>query len=367
MQGFPVTLIEREMFPRHKLCGEFISPECFPHFAVLGVLDEMMAGGSRIAETRFYSAGGASVSVPSDWFGPGNSALGLSRAAMDFRLMNRAQATGVEVIEGASVTGLIFERGEVAGLKIRHRGGMPAEMRGRLFIDATGRASILSKLAAKQGNEKLPESKNGTAKYVGFKAHLSGASPADATCEIYSFRDGYGGLSRIESGMANFCFLIKASAVRELDGDVNNILEEIVFANKRAHRTLRDAVHDAEWLKVTIQSFGKRTQVPAANLFSIGDSAAFIDPFTGSGMLMALESSEVLADCITRHYGELETIARVYREDYARRFNRRLRISSALRRAAFTPRLARGLISAVNVNSRVRQYIARSTRGKIGK
>ena len=52
--GFVVTLIERERFPRHKLCGEFISPECLRHFRELGVLDEMLdADGRRIAETRF--------------------------------------------------------------------------------------------------------------------------------------------------------------------------------------------------------------------------------------------------------------------------------------------------------------------------
>ena len=53
-QGFSVNLIEREKFPRHKLCGEFISPECLAHFKDLGVLDEMLdSGGERITETDF--------------------------------------------------------------------------------------------------------------------------------------------------------------------------------------------------------------------------------------------------------------------------------------------------------------------------
>ena len=61
--GFDVTLIEREKFPRHKLCGEFISPECFDHFRELGVLDRMLsAGGDHISETRFYSPSGKNVS-----------------------------------------------------------------------------------------------------------------------------------------------------------------------------------------------------------------------------------------------------------------------------------------------------------------
>ncbi|HEX8638725.1 MAG TPA: FAD-dependent oxidoreductase, partial [Pyrinomonadaceae bacterium] len=69
-QGLQVCLIERERFPRQKLCGEFISPECSRHFAELGVLDSMItAGGERIVETVFYAANGKNVRVPSEWFG----------------------------------------------------------------------------------------------------------------------------------------------------------------------------------------------------------------------------------------------------------------------------------------------------------
>src|ERR1044071_9779413 len=80
--GFEVCLIEREKFPRHKLCGEFISPECLAHFKNLGVFDEMLAvGGDRISQTIFYEPNGRSVTVPSDWFDArGQGALSISRA-----------------------------------------------------------------------------------------------------------------------------------------------------------------------------------------------------------------------------------------------------------------------------------------------
>ena len=58
-QNFAVVLIEREKFPRHKLCGEFVSPECLAHFADLDVLDEMISvGGDRISQTIFYAPSG---------------------------------------------------------------------------------------------------------------------------------------------------------------------------------------------------------------------------------------------------------------------------------------------------------------------
>ena len=119
-KGFTVKLIEREKFPRHKLCGEFISPECFSHFRELGVLDEMLSNnGESIAETIFYAPNGKSVNVPSKWFSANEMALGLSRAEMDFQLLEQAKRVGVEVLEETQVVGLLTENGRVFGVKTK--------------------------------------------------------------------------------------------------------------------------------------------------------------------------------------------------------------------------------------------------------
>src|SRR5687767_15794001 len=99
--GFETTLIERERFPRHKLCGEFISPECLSHFEELGVLEGMLAaGGERIYETHFYDRRGRGFAVPSGAFEGVGYALSLSRSEMDVRLLTRARESGVNVLEG---------------------------------------------------------------------------------------------------------------------------------------------------------------------------------------------------------------------------------------------------------------------------
>src|SRR5258705_2208060 len=86
--NFRVLLVEQKKFPRPKLCGEFISPECVPHFERLGVAEQMFAAlPSKLTETVFYAQKGKSVSVPSAWFRAGGFALGLSRAEMDERLL----------------------------------------------------------------------------------------------------------------------------------------------------------------------------------------------------------------------------------------------------------------------------------------
>src|SRR5437762_2504097 len=84
--GLSVLLLEQKTFPRAKLCGEFISPECLSHFAELGVLDALRIDSVPIERTVFYARNGNSVAVPSEWFGTGTHAIGLSRAAMDARL-----------------------------------------------------------------------------------------------------------------------------------------------------------------------------------------------------------------------------------------------------------------------------------------
>lgn len=359
--GFGVTLIEREKFPRHKLCGEFISPECLGHFRELGVLDEMLsAGGDHITETRFYSLSGRNVSVPSEWFGGGGFALSLSRAEMDDRLMQRAREAGVEVLEETSAIGLRAEKGRILAVITRNGGGA-SEIPADLFIDATGRARVLEKLAEKHFFPKSSKTQPPHARLVGFKNHFRGVSLEKGGCEIYFFRGGYGGLSYVEQGAANFCFLIKAGEVKRFGGKPNKMIDELVFKNSRARLCLENAAPIADWLAVSIDRFGRKELRPAANLFTVGDSAAFIDPFTGSGMLMALESSKILAECIAGHASPDETAAN-YALAYRRNFRKRLWVCAPLRRGAFMPHLAGAVISALSLSKKPIEFLARATR-----
>ncbi|CAN5844278.1 NAD(P)/FAD-dependent oxidoreductase [soil metagenome] len=362
-KDFEVTLIEREKFPRHKLCGEFISPECLTHFKDLGVLEEMLAvGGDRISETVFYSQAGKSVSVPSEWFKNDSSgALSISRAAMDFRLLEKAKSLGVSVLEETQVVGLLTENEKICGVKARFENRETEEIFADLTIDATGRANVLGKLI---GKTKIQNSKFKTrnSKLVGFKTHLENVHLQKGVCEIYFFRGGYGGLSFVENGKANHCFLIKAETVKEFGGNAEKIVEKVIFENKRAREMMRDAKAVFDWLAVSVDGFGVKNTTPAENLLSVGDAAAFIDPFTGSGMLMALESAEILARSIFENKNSPSEIARNYAVLHRAKFRRRLLICDIMRRAAFAPKLADRLIYVLNFSRRATEFLTRSTR-----
>ena len=371
-QNFEVRLIERDRFPRQKLCGEFISPECLRHFGELGVLDSMLAaGGERIVETVFYAASGVNVRVPSEWFGgaPGG-ALSLSRAEMDSRLTEKAGEVGVEFFEETQIVGVTTENETVRGVKAKNKNGDSIEIAADLFVDATGRANVLGKFAAKsevQSSKFKAQNLNlkNQNRLVGFKTHVKNADLEKNRCEIYFFRGGYGGLSGVENDVANHCFLVKADLVKELRGDANEIVERVIFKNKRAAETLKNAAPVFDWLAVSVDGFGVKNLTPAKNLFSVGDAAAFIDPFTGSGMLMALESAEILADCIARNRSDAEQIGASYRIRHRDKFQKRLRVCSLLRRAAFVPSFAGFAVSALRLSGAARMFLARATRPEV--
>ena len=364
-RGARVLLAEQKKFPRAKLCGEFISPECLDHFERLGVSDRMTAaGGARLTQTVFYSRGGRSVNVPSEWFSSQACALGLSRAEMDHKLLERAREAGAEVLEDTQVCGLIIDEQRTSGVRFKS-GDVLCDATAPVTIDATGRTRALARrLNGDQG--KKPRTQRPP--FVAFKAHLENAKVAPGACEIYFYPGGYGGLSSVENGLSNLCFIASAKDVRACESDAERVMREVVTRNSRADYTLSRAQTRSEWLGVSLESFGRREPVPTDGLLTIGDAAAFIDPFTGSGMLMALESGEVAAGAIIAHLQSLKKgapfdgLASEYRTVYRRRFDSRLRVCAWLRRAAFMPRLAEAAILLFGASDRLRRALARATR-----
>lgn len=367
-RGMRVLLVEQKKFPRAKLCGEFISPECVAHFEQLGVAGNIIsAGGAHLVETSFYSRRGNKVTVPSHWFGNNSAAIGLSRAQMDLLLLEKAKRVGVTVLEDAQASDLILEGQRVRGicLKLANQVG---EYRAHITIDATGRARALARKIYKgERGQGIPQDRQ-RPRLIAFKTHLENARVASGACEIYFYPGGYGGLSSVEGGLSNLCFIASARDVRQCGSDPMRVLSSTVLKNSRAAYTLAEAHASTEWLSVALGSFGYHKLVPAQGLLMIGDAAAFIDPFTGSGMLMALESGAVAAQTILEHEARfgLEAffpeLARRYRSTYRRAFNSRLRVSGFLRRAAFVPRLADAAIICFSASAGLRRRVARATR-----
>lgn len=364
MRGARVLLAEQKTFPRAKLCGEFISPECALHFERLGVADQMFAARpARLSATVFYSRRGKSVCVPSAWFGADGVALGLSRAEMDERLLRRASDAGACVLEDAQVVGLLGDSDRVCGVSVK-LAGSAKRYHAPLTLDATGRSRALCRRLDLRRIGSKPRRA-----LVAFKAHLENAAVADGKCEIYFYRGGYGGLSSIENGLSNLCFIASARDVRACGADAERVMREVVCQNQRAARVLSNARACTPWLAVSLEGFGRHSVAPVDGLLAIGDAASFIDPFTGSGMLMALESGELAAEIVANHWDANRTLPNLhdlnaaYQTGYHEKFDSRLKVCALMRRAAFVPGMAEVAIRVFGASSRLRERVSRATRG----
>jgi flavin-dependent dehydrogenase len=365
MHGARVLLVEQKKFPRPKLCGEFISPECAVHFERLRVTDAISAAHpADLAATVFYSRSGKNVRVPSSWFGATGVALGLSRAEMDERLLRRASEAGARVLEDAHATNVVIENQTACGITVK-QGTRETSYYAPVTVDGTGRARALTRRLAANARRARRE----RAPMVAFKAHLENTRIEAGACEIYFYRRGYGGLSSIENGLSNLCFIASARDVRACGADADRVMREVVCENQRAAFTLALARVNANWLAVSLEGFGRSSVAPMNGLLAIGDAASFIDPFTGSGMLMALESGELaaraIADFLNPSPGvsSLDQLQTAYTDRYRQTFNSRLTVSSLLRRAAFVPGLAKTAIAFFGASDHLRRKLAQATRG----
>ncbi|MEO5860113.1 MAG: NAD(P)/FAD-dependent oxidoreductase [Pyrinomonadaceae bacterium] len=354
--GRRVLLIDKASFPRHKLCGEFVSPECLDHLKDLGVMPQVTGQHpQRIDRTVFYSSRGRSFSVASRWLAQNNGvSIGLSRRSLDQILLDRAVECGVAVRTEVSVLDVEAADGRPATISLRAADGSTHETTTSIVIDATGRGRYVARKFDGLTQSVKP-------RQVAFKAHLRGAGIEPGTCEIFSYAGGYGGCSQVEDGIFNLCFIVDAGLVRSIGSDPMKVLESTILKNRRAAKVLANIEVVSDWISVPIARYGSMDPAPAEGIIAIGDAAAFIDPFTGSGIAMALQSSRLACEAIIGQT-EREVIAEAYRTSHAASFQKRLRVCRALRYLSDSSNVADTMIAALSGSSAISRYLARLTR-----
>jgi len=358
--GLRALLLEKSRFPREKLCGEFITPECLSVFDRLGASERIFdAGATIIKEWTLFAPDGRGVKAPMEWIADGHThAIGISRARMDLILLDCAREAGVDAREGFHVSprlrrenGMSFVEGKMDGETVQ-RFSAP------IVIDASGRNGVFSNQIAQ------PTSRLGGSRLFGCKVHLRAVEGMRELGELFFFRDGYGGMSDVENARTNLCFITTEATLRETKGDREKLLDLTMRANPAARRRLRNAVIDGEWLGTGPITYGRRRPIPG--VISIGDAGAFIDPFTGSGILLALGSGELAAETISQAFSagvsDVEVIAKRYDRLHRAKFGWRFRACAILRAAAFSPTARNALVTAMTRWRPLTKLIAQSTR-----
>jgi flavin-dependent dehydrogenase len=371
-RGISTLLLEEKHMPREKLCGAFITPECFPTFHRLGVLDQVLSSSAqRISELRLVAPSGRSLTTNIAAVSPGGKwALSLSRSRLDGILFDRAKQSGAVCLEGMAVKRCLFERGLARGVEcLSLPGGETSLFEAPLVIDASGRNSRLSwqatgRMARRKGS-----------RLYALQAHLRNVDIVPERVELYFFQTGYGGLSVVEDGVVNLCFMTTENSIKEAGGDVARVAELTIMRNPVAREKLKDARVLGKWLSVGPLSFGQK-RLFHHGIIAAGDAAGMIDPFTGSGIQIALRSGETLAECILETFarrdereagcqskppsegaGRLprivteiaDQVSILYAARYKAEFGNRMAVAGALRFAAFSPRAA-GVVAGLFIS-----------------
>jgi len=235
-EGAGVRVIEKSRFPRHKVCGEFLSPEIAPELERLGALDAFLAASpARVCRTALHFGKRTKSSRLPD------PAFGLSRYTFDMLMLDQARAAGAEVSTETHESPLIVATGRRASPTTRGQ---------RLF---------------------------------GFKAHFEG--PTDDAVELYFFDRCYVGVSCIEAGKTNVCGLAPESFLSRFGFEYDSIVMQCPALADR----LRPLQRATQWFSTGPLQYGQAFS-NAGGAYPAGAALSFVDPFTGSGLLAAVRS-----------------------------------------------------------------------------
>lgn len=287
-QGWETVLFERKAFPRHKVCGEFLSPESLGMLNALGVskLIETLQP-SLIDRTRLVFGHGEALEIPL----PG-TALGISRYSLDSALLHAARSSGVQALTATSVTAVTPNNGRY--ILETKQGNQTITYEARVVVAAWG-ANGHSGVAVQCPN--LPIRPNRLSiknSYLGIKSHFKGIE-LEPVVELYFFDGGYLGISSIEGGMINVAALLKRSAFPNTPKTILGWIEAACSRNPELQHKLANAVPVAGSEAAVAPVLLNRKPL-AWDLFPhIGDAALMIPPLCGDGMSIALRSAQLCA------------------------------------------------------------------------
>jgi flavin-dependent dehydrogenase len=312
--GRQVVLFEKETYPFHRVCGEYISMENYDFLGRIGVpLAEM----SLPVMTRFTvsSPTGVALHHPLDIGG-----LGITRYDLDQLLARLAMHHGASIQQGTRVTDVVLADEQFT---VTVAGG--ATYRARVACGAWGKhANLDSKL-----HRPFVEPSRRGRQFVAVKYHLEGLRFPQDLVEMHNFTDGYCGLSPVAGGLTNCSYI---SDVRNLRAHGNSVAEmerQVLMQNPLLRPYLQAAQRAGNAPIVISQiTFRERSTVDA-HVLMLGDAAGTIAPLAGNGMSMGMNASYLLHGLLMEFLD-----GRISRSELEQRYTRAWRRLLRLRIAA---------------------------------
>lgn len=347
-RGHRVLLLEKGSYPRHRLCGEFLSPETQRLFADLGVA-EAVADAEPHAIDRLVVTTPGGTTYAEDL--PG-TALGLSRYRLDALLFDHARARGADARTGTRagrVTGTLAD-----GFTVETR---TEAFRARLVLGAFGKRSTLDRTLER-------DTLRAPAPFVAFKAHYAGDEVPHAI-ELHNVEDGYAGLSHVEGGRLNLCWIMHERALKAAGGTPEAVVGRALRQNPALAARLDRMTRVTDFCAVSNVTLAPKTAFEG-DVAMLGDAAGMIAPMCGDGMAMALQSAALaapLADAFLAGRLDAAAYRTAYAEAWQQRFALRMRLGRWLHHAYLRPGVAALALRLLHLAPPVGRWLIRHTRG----
>jgi geranylgeranyl reductase family protein len=329
--GLRTIVLEREKFPREKVCGDCLNPACWPVLRRLQLFERARAlPHGRLDGVEFVAISGASVHVhlPRGE----ESEIAIKRSLFDELLLTRARELGAIIREQTIVTTIEKTRWGDWRIDI-----VEDAIRAHALVAADGRNSTVARF-----RNLLPPPER---ERVALQAHIALPVNFGNRVVLQFLADGYSGQAPVNGNELNICLVGRPGSIQRLRG-----WAEKSFGLPREH----------SWRTITPLT---RAPIPPAhdNLFFIGDAARVVEPFTGEGIYYALRSGELAASAIVDLLRQKDRQLVVYRftRAHAQMYRGRLWINRLARAAVLSPRLGSAFVQAARIQPAVLRLLTR--------
>ena len=348
--GHSVILFEKERYPFHKVCGEYVSLESWDFLKRLGLaLDEM---NLPMIDTLLLTApNGKSfrTKLPQGGFG-------ISRFELDSQLANIAKENGITLVEESKIEKVRFEdRFELQA----HSTSVAA----KVCCAAYGKRSNLD-LKWKRGF--LKASNKRLDNYVGVKYHIR-TKWENNVIGLHNFEDGYCGISKIEGDKYCLCYMTKADNLKKSNNNIELLEQKILSSNPHLKKILEES-EKYESFPITISqiNFNRKSQVEN-HVLMLGDSAGMITPLCGNGMSIALHTAKLASEVIDTFLNgtiSREEMEETYESNWQTHFAARLRTGRSLQYFFGSKRLSNLFVAGFKALPFVSEPVIKMTHGK---
>jgi flavin-dependent dehydrogenase len=349
--GYSTIVLEKEKYPFHKVCGEYVSLESWNFLQELGIpLSDMEL--PVIPRVMISSPNGKYIEhrLPLGGFG-------ISRFLLDEMLARMARKEGVMLAEETKVVDVVYRNNS---FMIFSSGG---ETEAAVAAGAFGKRSNLDVKWKRHFTQVKPNKLN---HYLGVKYHIKTSFPEDLIA-LHNFENGYCGISRVEDGKYCLCYLTKGENIKRSQNNIRLMEETILMKNPFLKKIFSEAefLYDAP-LTISRISFNKKTQVEN-HILMIGDAAGMITPLCGNGMSMALHGSKLAFEEINQFFQkkttrfELET---QYTQQWEKYFGSRLQTGRLIQRFFGDDTLSNFLLTSIKPFPKFITYLISQTHGQ---